>query len=164
MLIGFVAGRASDSDFRPPPVDASRSVRLLFGELSSERRLELDQHFRAYFDALRPRYRDMRSSQRDFRTAMTSDPLKADKLHRTMSELTAHICESQTRSRDSFVALAEALTPRERQQLVDPDSSGRRRGEHRPPERNGWRRPDPRTDPSTDPRDSEQPPDNNDRS
>ena len=134
-MIGFLAGRASGPGLRPPPpADPSLLVRGLLGDLSESRRSELEAHFREYFGALRPhidpdghrlgRGRD----QRDLRAALLSDPLDAEALRRAMNGLSGRLCEAQSRTHESFIALMGALTPDERSRLVERLRGGPRFG------------------------------------
>lgn len=117
-LIGFVAGRASAIDVRPIAMDPTMGFARLLPELSEARRRELRPLVRRHVRSVHPSMREVRSAQRDLRSALLADPFDGTALEAALEQFREHLVESQATSHASFAGLAEQLTPAERRLLV----------------------------------------------
>ena len=118
VVAGVFAGRA----FRPGPelrhLDPMVGLRRLLHDLPEDRAEVLAPYYRAYFHALRPRFREIRAAQGSLREAILAEPLAEDALEQALLAFNKQISASQGNAVDALVALATALTPAERRQLV----------------------------------------------
>ncbi len=134
VLAGVFLGRAAGPRPEMHRVDPIFGMRRLITDLPAERAEALAPYYRDYFSAMRPRFRDIRSTQKALRAAMLSEPLDEAALIEALGAFQAQLTDSQRDLQKAFVALAAELTLDERRMLVEnmdrrPD---RRRGE-RPP-------------------------------
>lgn len=133
VAVGVFAGRT----FRPAPemrqLNPMLSLRHLLHDLPEERAAVLAPYYRAYFSALRPRFREIRATQESLREAMLAEPLAEDVLEQALLAFNQQISASQGNSVAALVALAAALNPAERRQLVSHLSQPRQS----PPRRRG---------------------------
>jgi uncharacterized membrane protein len=118
LLGGIMLGHLMGPDRQGGRIDPMAGVRRVLSELPESRREALAPHFRQYFAALRPRFREIRSVQQDLRAAMLSEPLDQRALSEALGAFQSRFSESQRSARDAFVELAAAMTLTERQQLV----------------------------------------------
>lgn len=114
VLLGRMAGPAAEASRLDPTI----GVRRLITELPQERAEALAPHLRSYLSALRPRFREVRSAQRELRAAMLTEPLDQRALAESLAVFQARLTDSQRDARDAFVALAAAMTAEERRLLV----------------------------------------------
>ena len=137
----IVAGIFSGRAFRPDPelrhLDPMLGLRRLVHDLPEDRAEVLAPYYRAYFRALRPRFREIRAAQGSLRDAILADPLVEEALEQALLAFNKQISASQGSAVDALVALTTALTPAERRQLVthlsrSPLSERERRGARRP--------------------------------
>lgn len=138
-LLGFMAGRASVHQFRPPVMDTMMGVGRILHDLPSERREQLKPKMRQFMRDLRPDIRAIRSAQQQMRDAIVADPFVAENLRLALIEFSTRLGNSQTNSHQAFVDLISAFTPTERTMLVErlqhgPQSRPTYRYNHRPPE------------------------------
>lgn len=130
---GVFLGRQAGPRPEMHRVDPVFGMRRLLGDLPEQRAHELAPLYRAYFSAMRPRFREIRDTQETLRVAMLSNPLDEAGLRAALSSFEAQLAGSQQASLDAFIALAAELTLTERQQLVE--------NMNRRPERRGERPP-----------------------
>ena len=118
VLVGMLAGSRIPLDTGMKRVDPMLGIRRLLDELPEQRAEALRPYLRGYFSSLRPRFRELRGSQQSLRVAMLSDPLDTEALSAALASFNSHLFESQQQSHEPFVALAAALSLKEREQLV----------------------------------------------
>ena len=118
LLAGVFLGRLAGPERAPRPVDPIMGVRRLIRDLPEERAAALAERYRAYFSALRPRFREIRASQQELREAMLTEPLDRDAARRAMATFQNQLRDSQGDAHEAFVELLAALTLEERQQLI----------------------------------------------
>ena len=117
-LIGFVAGQHTARDLAPPPMGNP-----LFGmvryvrSLPEARRDELDPLLKDYRRAARPAVREMRRAQHEFRAAIQTDPLDADRVRAALSQLQALMSTHQAQGHESLLKLLGEMSAEERQAL-----------------------------------------------
>lgn len=133
VAIGIFLGRQAGPRPDMHRVDPVFGMRRLLGDLSEQRAQELAPLYRQYFAAMRPRFREIRSTQEALRRAMLTDPLDETELRNALRSFDDQLSRSRQATQDAFVALAAALSPGERQQLVE--NMGRRPERWRPVER-----------------------------
>jgi uncharacterized membrane protein len=123
LFLGNSFGSAFGNWAGPRPemnrIDPVFGMRRLLGDLPEDRARALAPLYRAYFSAMRPRFREIRGTQDALRGAMLSDPLDAAALRGALESFQAQLTSSQRASQDAFIALAAELTLTERQQLVE---------------------------------------------
>jgi uncharacterized membrane protein len=140
VLVGVLAGRASNVEVGMGRIDPAMGMRRLSSDLPDDRIEELRPLFRAYFMALRPRFRDIREAQAALRDAMLSDPLDREGMKAALVEINSTVFNAQSEAHDALITLTEALTLEERGKLVSllqrrPPRRGERPGEGRRPPR-----------------------------
>ena len=119
MAVGVFLGRQAGPRPEIQRVDPVIGMRRLLSDLPEERAQALAPLYRDYFAAMRPRFKEIRRTQRALREAMLRDPLDASGLRTALDAFQTQLTGSQQASQDAFVALAEALTLEERRQLVE---------------------------------------------
>ena len=124
MAIGVFLGQKAGPRPEMRRVDPVLGMRRLLGELPEERARALAPLYREYFATMRPRFKEIRSTQAALRAAMLTDPLDEAGLRSALRSFESQLNDSQRASQDAFVALAAELTLEERQQLVE--NMGRR--------------------------------------
>jgi len=139
VAVGIFLGRTAGPLPEMRRVDPVFGMRRLLGDLPEERAQALAPLYREYFATMRPRFREIRSTQEALRKAMLSDPLDETGLRAALGSFEAQLTSSQQASQDAFVALAAELTLAERQQLVE--SMGRRPERFRPDQKRPGRDP-----------------------
>ena len=131
VAVGIFLGRQAGPRPEMHRVDPVFGMRRLLGDLPEQRAQELAPLYREYFAAMRPRFREIRSTQEALRGAMLTDPLDETELRNALQSFEDQLTRSQQATQDAFVALAAELTLSERQQLVE--NMGRRPERWRPP-------------------------------
>ena len=131
VAVGIFLGRQAGPRPDMHRVDPVFGMRRLVGDLPEQRAQALAPLYREYFAAMRPRFREIRSTQEALRGAMLTDPLDETELRNALQSFEDQLTRSQQATQDAFVALAAALTLSERQQLVE--HMGRRPERWRPP-------------------------------
>jgi uncharacterized membrane protein len=124
MAIGVFLGQRAGPRPEMHRVDPVFGMRRLLGDLPEERASALAPLYREYFATMRPRFKEIRNTQKALRTAMLTDPLDEAGLRSALQSFEAQLNDSQRASQAAFVALAAELTLEERQQLVE--NMGRR--------------------------------------
>lgn len=142
VLLGVLAGRASNVHLGMGRIDPAMGMRRLSSDLPEERIEVLRPLFRAYFMALRPRFRDIREAQAALRDAMLADPLDREGMKVALAEFNSTVFDAQSDAHEALISLTEALTLDERKKLVSllqqrPPRRGERPVEGRRPPRPG---------------------------
>jgi uncharacterized membrane protein len=136
LLAGVFLGRAAGPRPEMHRADPIFGMRRLIADLPAERAETLAPLYHDYVRALRPRFRDIRSTQRQLRDAMLTDPLDQTAALDALQSFQRQLTDSQRTTRKAFVALAAELTLSERQRLVE--NMDRRpdhwRGDRTPPQ------------------------------
>lgn len=117
-LVGFVAGRASSSELRPP-VPSMMAVGRVVHELPEDRREALRPLLRSYYRELRPELRGMAEAQAGVREALLTEPFDAAGARSALERFNTRLCATQSGNHEALIALIKALTPAERQSLVE---------------------------------------------
>ena len=118
VLIGAILGRAAGPRPEMHRVDPIFGMRRLISDLPQARAEALAPLYRDYFSAMRPRFRDIRSTQQALRAAMLTDPLDEAAVAQALATFHTQLTESQQAAQKAFVALAAELTLEERRSLV----------------------------------------------
>jgi uncharacterized membrane protein len=129
VLVGVFLGRAAGPRPEMHRVDPVFGMRRLISGLPEDRAQALAPLYRDYFSAVRPRFREIRSTQQALRAAMLTDPLDEAALLEGLETFQAQLTDSQRAAQKAFVALAAELTLDERRTLVE---NMDRRPERRP--------------------------------
>jgi len=135
LLAGVFLGRAAGPRPELHRADPVFGMRRLITDLPTERAETLAPLYRDYVRAMRPRFRDIRSTQQELRGAMLTEPLDQAAVLEALQSFQRQWTDSQQATQQAFVALAAELTLSERRQLVEnmnrrPD---RRSGDRKPP-------------------------------
>jgi len=118
-LIGLYTGHFVTGGPGAPRLDPMLGIRHLVGDLPEDRRIQLEPYFKDYFRTLRPRFRNIRSTQSDLREAMLTEPLDTAAVAKALNEFNVQLFETQSMGNEAFVRLAAVLTLEERQRFLD---------------------------------------------
>lgn len=118
LLAGVILGRLAGPGPEMHRLDPMMGLRRLLSDLPDERAAALAPYYREYFSTLRPRFRELRSTQQDLRAAMLTEPLDREAVQSALAAFRQDLYNSQGAAHDAFVALAAELTLAERRQLV----------------------------------------------
>ncbi len=118
LLAGIFMGRLAGPERSVGPVDPVMGMRRLIRDLPPERAEDLAEHYRHYFSTIRPRFRELRASQRQLREAMLTEPLDKAAVREAMVGFQNQLRDSQGQAHDAIIELMAALTLDERRQLI----------------------------------------------
>jgi hypothetical protein len=135
LVAGVFLGRAAGPKPEMFRADPLTGMRRLVRDLPAERAEALAPLYREYFAAMRPRFRDIRQTQRSLRATMLADPLDEEALLAALEAFHGQLTATHQATAAAFVALASELTLSEREQLVEQMDRPpeRRRGDRPPP-------------------------------
>ncbi len=119
LAVGMFLGRQAGPRPEMQRVDPVFGMRRLLGDLPEERAQALAPLYREYFAAMRPRFKEIRSTQEALRQAMLTEPLDEPGLRAALQSFESQLSSSQRATQDAFIALAAELTLAEREQLVE---------------------------------------------
>ena len=140
-LVGFVFGRISGGGFQAPMFDPLMSVTRALRVLPEERRSELRPLIGKQMRAMGPSVRRLRRAQHELYQAILADPYSRSELEQSLTAFRENLNTSQATSHEGFADVIDALSPTERQQLLQHMRSRalRHRGEGRRPPRDSIR-------------------------
>lgn len=124
-LVGFLIGTSSGpSMWRARGFDPSVGLARLVRFLPPERRNELLDD--AKQREIRASLRDLRRAQRNLNKALTAEPFNRAAVKAALRRFRDQFADNQALSHAAFVAIAERLTPEERQRFVRSRQKGKR--------------------------------------
>ena len=131
-LVGFLIGTSSGpSMWRARGFDPSVGLARLVRFLPQERRDELLDD--AKQREIRASLRDLRRAQRNLNKALAAEPFDRAAVEAALRQFRDQFADNQALSHAAFVAIAERLTPEERQRFVRSRQKGKKdRHESRP--------------------------------
>lgn len=139
--VGFIAGRATGDRFRPPFANPLLGSGGLIRDLPEPRREQLSRIMREHGRDLHSSIREMRRAQDALREALAAPEFDRDETAAALDAFRDSLCSSMTRGNETIIALAQAMTPEERMQLVERmerHGPGKMRRPPPPDEPGGW--------------------------
>ena len=117
-MVGFVAGRASAGDFRPPRLDATMNLGHVLRQLPPERRELLSEPIADHLRSMRGQMRAVRERQQQLNVQLRAEPLDQEALGAALDNFQQAMCSSMAAGKPSLLALAQQMTPAERALLT----------------------------------------------
>lgn len=133
LLVGFIGARLWLRPHFGSPMMGPMAMHSLMRDLPEARRRELEPHWRATLQELRPAMGEVRVAQAEVAKAIAAEPFSEAALRRALTSVYERMNQSQSGLDDAFVGLVSKLNAEERRQFADAMErrSAHRRGHHR---------------------------------